>query len=860
MRKTLKLTVMAICCSAAAMAQEPVDSIATDLQDEQAFTFTEAQLEDDETASQNITVISSNRNVYASEVGYRFSPARFKYRAYNAKYTDMYINGNPVNDIERGQFGYSFVGGLNNQTRARESSLPFEDNNYSMSALGGSGNYNFRPSSFATGQRASLAFGNRSYNLRAMYTYNTGVMENGWAFTGSLTYRWGNGIGFVEGTSYNSLSYFLGAEKILNNQHRMSLVTWGNPTERGAQRGATDEMYWIAGTHYYNPNWGYQDGKKRNSRIVKDFAPAALLTWDWTIDEQTKLTTSLLGKYTMYSNSRLAYNGGTNPDPDYYSLMPSFNYNVWNDPDVVGFNDDVAFANWQAAYDYLSASEDNRQVNWGRMYYANSLMAAENQDAMYYVQRAHDDQLTFSLASKLDKQLTKNSSLSAGLQLATNKGMHYQTMDDLLGNAKFHNMNTYAVKDYGSLSPSVYYDLNDGTEPKEVKVGDKFGYDYNLLVNKAQAWASYSEDLRYTHYFVAGRIAGTTMQRDGKMRNGMAPDNSYGKSGTAKFLDGGLKAGANVTLGGGHAVALGVGYEWEAPTPRTAFAAAQINNDFVNDLKQEKITSAELGYQWKNALFSLNLNGYYTQMKDVTEQSLFYSDIESSFAYVSLTGIEKQYYGVELGLNVEATEWLNIKALGTVSEAKYTSDADMQTVLSNSPKVTTDKCLTNGMREGSTPLTAGSLDFSFKYKFWFIDIIGNYYDNIYLYYGPVHRATKALMQQNVLVDGVQTVQYDIPDQAEGKGGFMLDASIGKTFRLRHGRRIGFNLMLTNILNNINICTGGSEINRIDTKREEDSEGNATITKRTNNAYNFQNSPRRFYANGTNGMLMMTYYF
>ena len=149
MRKTLKLTVMAICCSAAAMAQEPVDSIATDLQDEQAFTFTEAQLEDDETASQNITVISSNRNVYASEVGYRFSPARFKYRAYNAKYTDMYINGNPVNDIERGQFGYSFVGGLNNQTRARESSLPFEDNNYSMSALGGSGNYNFRPSATA---------------------------------------------------------------------------------------------------------------------------------------------------------------------------------------------------------------------------------------------------------------------------------------------------------------------------------------------------------------------------------------------------------------------------------------------------------------------------------------------------------------------------------------------------------------------------------------------------------------------------------------------------------------------------------------------------------------------------------------
>ena len=845
MRKTLKIAVMALCLSPAAMAQEPVDSIASGMADEQAYTFTEAQLDDDETATQNITIISSNRNVYANEVGYRFSPARFKYRALGAKYNEMFINGNPVNDIERGQFGFSFIGGLNNQTRARESSLPFEDNNYGMSGLAGSSNYNFRPSSFATGQRASIALANRSYNVRAMYTYNTGVMENGWAFTGSLTYRWGNGLGYIDGTSYNSLSYFLGAEKILNDQHSLSLVTWGNPTERGAQRGATDEMYWIANSHNYNPNWGYQDGKKRNARIVKDFAPAALFTWDWTIDERSKLTTSLLGKYAMYSNSRLAYNGGTNPEPDYYSLMPSFNFNVWN-PEATLFHDEAALDNWQAAYDYLSASEDNRQINWGRLYYANSLMAAAGQDAMYYVQRAHDDQLTISLASKLEKQLSKNSSLNAGLQLARNVGMHYQTMDDLLGNAKFHNVNTYALKDYGSLSPKVLYDMNEGTA-SEVKVGDKFAYDYNLLVNKAQLWATYATDLRYTHLFVSGRVAGTTMQRDGKMRNGMAPDNSYGKSGTAKFLDGGGKAGANISLGKGHAIGLGVGYEWKAPTPRTAFSAAQINNDFVKDLKQEKILSAEAGYQYKSGSLSVNLNGYYAKMKDVTEQSLFYSDIESSFAYVSLSNIKKEYYGVELGLKVRATEWLDIKALGTVSEAKYTSNADMRMILSNTGTYVDELCITDGMREGSTPLTAGSIDLSYHAHRWYIDLIGNYYDNIYMYFAPISRRETEVPKTVVNNERV----YDSPDQSKGDGGFMLDASIGRQFRLGHGRRIGFNLMVTNLLNNIKICTGGMEQNRLDTKQEEE---------RTNNAYRFQQSPRKFYANGINGMLMINYYF
>ena len=846
MRKTLKLTVLALCCSSAVMAQEPIDSTATDMQDENAFTFTETQLGDDEAASQIITIISSNRSVYANEVGYRFSPVRFKYRALDAKYNDMYINGNPVNDVERGQFGYSFVGGLNNQTRLREASLPFESNTYGMSALGGSGNYDFRPSRFATGQRASIAFANRSYNTRAMYTYNSGVMENGWAVTGSLTYRWGNGIGAIEGTSYNSLSYFVGAEKLINDKHSVSLVSWGNPTQRGAQRGATDEMYWIAGTHNYNPNWGYQDGKKRNSRIVKDFSPAALLTWDWKMDEQTKLVTTLLGRYQMYSNSRLAYNGGTNPDPDYYSLMPSFFFNVWN-PDAQLFHDDAALQNWQAAYDYLSASDRNRQVNWDRMYYANSLMAANGQDAMYYVQRAHDDQLLLSLATNLQKQLTKNSSLNGGLQLATNKGMHYQTMDDLLGNAKFHNVNTYAVKDYGSISPTVFYDMNDGADPKEVKVGDRFGYDYNLLVNKAQLWGSYSKNLKYTNYFVSGRIAGTTMQRDGKMRNGMAPDNSYGKSKTAKFLDGGIKSGMNITLGHGHAAMLGVAYEWKTPTPRTAFAAAQINNDFVKDLKQEKIASAEIGYQWQGSRVKLNINGYYAQMKDVTEQSLFYSDIESSFVYVTMSDIEKEFYGIELGMNVKATDWLDVKVLGTVSEAKYKSDANMRMLLSNSGSYVDEKCIINGMREGGTPLTAFSVDLSYHKNYWYIDLIGNYYDNIYLYYAPISRRETELTRS--IVNGQKI--YDRPDQAEGKGGFMLDASIGKTYRLKQGRRIGFNLMLTNILNNINICTGGMEQNRLDTKQQQE---------RTNNAYRFEQSPRKFYANGTNGMLLMTYYF
>ena len=843
MKKTLKLAVMALClASTAAQAQEEVDSMAQAMKDEQAFTFTEAQLGDDDDVAQNITLISSNRNVYASEVGYRFSPARFKYRAFNSKYNEIYINGNPVNDVERGEFRYSFVGGLNNQTRSQESALPFEDNLFSMTAMGGSNNYNFRPSSFATGQRVSLAGANRNYTARAMYTYNSGVTNKGWAFTGSLTYRWANmETAYVEGTFYNSLSYFLGVEKLIGDAHSISLVTWGNPTERGAQAASTDEMYWLANNRFYNPNWGYQDGKKRNSRIINDYAPAALLTWDWKMDEDTKLVTSLLGKYSMYSSSRLNYNNSTNPAPDYYSLMPSYYYDVW--APYEGDRDGAAYTNWSTAYQYLTASRANRQINWDRLYYANRMASAQGVDAMYYQQAYHDDQLSFSLSSTLQKQLAKNQSLYGGINLSTNKGMHYQTMEDLLGATRFHNINTYVVGTYAETADEVQYDMNNPNQ--SIKEGDRFGYDYNIFVNKANAWATYSIDNNRSHLFFSGRIGGTTMQREGRMRNGLAPDNSFGKGKTARFLDGGAKMGIQHELARGNMITMGVGYELKAPLARNAFSAPQINNDFTTNLKNEKIFSAEVGYQLQTSWLHANLNTYLSRLTDVSEYSMAYSDIQNSFSYISLTGISKEYIGVELGMNFKLSNTFNIKTLGTISDAQYTNNSRVRYMLSEDGKYHDDVCLNKGMREGGTPLTAGSIDLSYHANGWYIDLIGNYYDRIYLYYSPIVRYLK-----DFPIDE-KTGERIIGDisQAKGDGGFMLDASIGKSIYTRKGQ-LSINLMLTNILNNIRIVTGGMEQNRRDT----DEEG-ATIR-----TYSFKDSPKKFYANGANGMLMISYKF
>lgn len=870
MQNKLKLAVIALCYAPAVFAQ--TDSLATQPTtiSESAFTLTEAQLGEDEDMSQSVTIINSSSNIYANEVGYLFSPVRFRYRAFDQKFNDVYINGVPMNDMESGQFRFTTIGGLNQQTRNVEFALPFESNNFAMTGMGGSNNYNFRPGSMPVGQRISLLGANRAYTLRGMYTINTGLNDKGWAFAGNLTYRWAN-KGYVEGTFYNALSYFLGVQKVFGDgQHSLSLSTWGNPTERSSQGPATDEAYWLANDKYYNPYWGYQNGKKRNSRVINDFSPSAIMTWDWNINDKSKLTTSLFGRYSMYKSTKLNYNNADNPQPNYWKNLPSSYYDVWYN-DMESYITDQAYNDWKDSYNYWRASKANRQINWDRLYASNQNINAVGKDAMYYVEAKHNNNLTVSLASTYNHQIDAKKSFNLGFVAATNKGMHYVTMEDLLGANTFHNINTYAISDiYNANSDEVQYDLRNRNAV--VKEGDRFRYDYNLLVNTGKVWGSYTEDFGNLHYTVAGRLGYTNMQRDGKMQNGLAANNSYGKSKHAEFVDGGLKFGSTLNMGHGNTLIFGIGYEHRAPQARNAFMAPEINNNFVRNLKNERVFSTELGYQYENAWMHLNLNAYYSRLDNVTDWQNFYHDDINSFEYVSLTDMKKEYYGVEAGVKFKVTSAFDVKLLGTISDAKIINNAKLAYMESVSgamhgddygtegdTNTNWDRVYNKGMRDNGTPLTAASLGVNYHQNGWFLSLNCNYYDRIYLSYSPNYRYRKSIENRKQIMSqrGIEIMDENNEpresalSQAKGHGGFMLDGSIGRSIYLKNGS-LSINLSLTNILNNRNIVTGGFEQSRSDYSGDKDN-----VKSR---AYAFSKNPYKFYAFGTNGMLNLTYKF
>lgn len=877
MKNKLQLLMLLLLAAPTSYAQTAsTDSTFVDSDDE--FTITESQLGEDEDMTSDIIQVGSANNIYASQIGYTWGGSmRFKFRALDNRYSDVYMNGVQVNNAETGLFNFSTVGGMNDATRNKDVAAPFEDNSFGISSIGSSSNYDFRAGHQATGHKVTLSARNAGYTARAMYTFGTGMRDNGWAFFGTIGYRWANmNSTLVDGVFYNSASYFLSLQKQFNQKHSLNIATWGSPTERASQGPTVDEARWLANDYQYNPYWGYQNGKKRSSRVVHNFEPTALMTWDYNINDKMKLTTSALFRYVMYSNSSLSYNDAQNPAADYWKKFPSAKFSPWEDNIQ---NWDYSYQEFMDAYNYWQVKA-NRQIQWDELYAKNQGRNEAGEDAAYYLLRRHNDHMTTNIGSTFNWDITPKRKFNLGLQLGSNKGMHYQTIDDMMGANSLHNINNYAIGKYTEGSDEVQYDLRHPN--KEVGEGDKFGYNYHIYNQSARLWSSYIRDLGISHNVISGKIGGTEMWRNGQMQNGICKDFSYGKSKKAYFLEGGFKAASTLNLGKGNALSFGVGYEANAPKASKSFAAPEMNNNFVGgiegivnmldadnqlhsqkiktELKTEKQFSADLGYAYNGSWFRLNVNGFYYHMFDVTEYQPFYDDEKNSFCYNSLTGVTKDYYGAEIGAKFRVTNNFDIILLGTYSDAKYMSNA-IYTYTRSIPQVITkdetnpDICYSKGMREGGTPLAAASLTLNYRIKGWYLSLTGNYYDRIYLSFAPNQRTSdQVLKSKDDDISGEKIYYLDVPAQAKGKGGFMLDASIGHQFRFKNNKALSVNLNMSNLTNNRKIVTGGFEQSRKNySALSNGGQGNKRV-------YDFSKNPRKFYALGFNYMLNLNYRF
>ncbi len=795
--------------------------IADGSNDADDFIVSESQIEDEEGNSQSIATLSgANDNIFYQAASYDFSLMRFRVRGYDSEYTQTMINGIVFNDPARGRFNYSMMGGMNQAFKNKSIGMGLEATSYGFGDVGGTNNIVTFAKDYAPGTRASVAYTNSNYYLRGMLTHATGLRKNGWALTMSAVARYSN-EGIVPGSFYNSWGYFISAQKVFNPQHSLSITTFGAPTKRAANTATFQEAYDLTGDNLYNPSWGWQEGEKRNAKVVESFDPTAIVNWIWTPKAGVTLNTGVAVRKSFYSSSALNWYNAADPRPDYYRYLPSY----FDDEDT------------KALYTEKWRTDDTfRQIDWASLYqtnYLNNLQYDEtgvSKGATYIIEKRHSNQLNTMFNSVLNARLNDYMTLQAGVGANWSRSSYYKTMKDLLGGRYWIDTDQFSERDYPNDKDMLQNDMNHPN--RVVLVDDRFGYDYDVNSFSANAWIQNMINLPRWDINYGITLSYTQFQRDGHMRNGRAPENSYGKGVRHEFDNAGIKAGATYKIDGRNNITAHAYYGTKAPQFDQAYVSPRIKDDAITGLASERILSGDLSYNFNYRRFMGSITGFWTDMYNQTERTSFYDDQFSTFMNYVLTGVKKTYKGVEVGMAYRITPSITLSGAATFSRYQYKNrPTGTRSYENGQAPDTTQVVYLKNFYVGGTPQQAYSLTLKWSApKMWFFEVNGVYMADSYVDLSPIrHEAMPNLYKVCETEEELHAKVAEITRQERLKDNFVLNLSIGKLIYLNRTASLNININLDNVLNNRNIQTSGYQQGRFDYT-------NYTTTKYPNKYY------------------------
>ncbi len=765
--------------------------------------------------NQNISgVLTASRDVFVSAAAFTFGPARFRIRGFDSENTLTYLNGIPMNKLENGRVFWNAWGGLNEVTRLRDSDIGLGVLPYAFGGVGGATTIDTRASSFRKQFSVSYANSNRTYRHRLMSTYSSGLLKGGWAFVASGSRRWAE-EGYIDGTFYDAWSYFLSVDKHLGKNSTLNLTAFDAPLRRGRSTSSTQEAYDLAGSNYYNPLWGYQNGEKRNSSVAHTNQPMIVLRHDWKIKEGSLLTTALSYQFGENGTTGLDWFDAADPRPDYYRNLPSY---------LRQNSDDAADDRMQQ----LLADKSLLQINWASLYDVNrnSLLSekykyllgaqpAEGKWSQYILEDRRSDSRDANLATNYQHAISDKFTVYAGASYQLQQIHNYKVIEDLLGGDYYLNVDRFAVRDSVANYNSQQNDLNN---PSQVlHEGDTWGYNYDLNVHKWDTWVQGVLTLRKWDIFLAADASGTSFWRTGYYRNGRFPDRSFDDSPVQNFTNYGAKGGITFKLDGRNYFYANAAYLTRAPYAESAYVSPRSRDQLVPNLTDEKITSGEAGYYLRSPNIKGRLSAYYAKFEDQVRVLRFYNDLERAFGNYVMSDLDTRHIGLEFAVDVKLFAGLNLTGVAALGQYLYTSRAIGNVYQDNATDI--DRDLQNftiynkNYRVAGLPQQAYTVGLNYRSaKFWFLNVNFNYFDDIYMDFNPVRRTADAVFGLDENPDQLR----GLIDQEKVAAQFTMDVFGGKSFKF--GKYFLFlNAGVNNVLDNKEFITGGFEQLRFDTQ-------------------------------------------
>ncbi|MFQ8596802.1 MAG: TonB-dependent receptor, partial [Alistipes onderdonkii] len=306
---------------------------------------------------------------------------------------------------------------------------------------------------------ASVSFTDRNYLAGAKLAFARPA-GHGWDVAAAVEARTGRDM-HVEGVFTNALTAGFRAARHFGEGHTLAFLLIVPPSVRGTRLSSVEEAFRLTGDNLYNPAWGFQDGKVRNSRVRRELVPLAAATYCVRLSPATWLDMAAGAEYGVRKYSALGWYDARTPMPDNYRYLPG--YTGDRETELAWRSNDARYT--QVCWDELIAR--NRMAGGHAVYTL--------EDRAERIRNLGFDAL-FTTAP--DERLT----LRYGFSYRHARTRSYKQMRDLLGADHITDIDQYLVDDdtYGNLLQ------NDLRHPgRTVREGDRFGYDYALSTREA---------------------------------------------------------------------------------------------------------------------------------------------------------------------------------------------------------------------------------------------------------------------------------------------------------------------------------------------------------------------------------------
>jgi iron complex outermembrane recepter protein len=641
-------------------------------------------------------ILKSTPGIFATRSGGGFGDGRVNVRGFSSVNVAVLINGIPINDMENGRVFWSNWAGLGGVTSQMQVQRGLGASKLAVPSIGGTINIITKTTDVEAGGNVFADVGNdgrRKFGLM----YSTGLMDNGFAVTVSADKT--DGDGYVDGTEFTSVSYFLNISNRINDSHKLSFTAFGAKQRHGQRQNRSlisDYRESERGIRY-NPDWGYKNGQVTNIEDNFYNKPQLSLNHYWTISEKTSLSTAL------YASWGSGGGGGT----------------LGSDLDAgAGFEGDGRFKFNSSDYRIgnLGPLDFDRIVDENIANGANGSSAA--------LRASRNDHSWYGVLSTLKTNLSDDLVLLGGLDWRSYKGFHFREVTDLLGGQ---------------------FILNDSDVNNPInlaQVGDKIDYQNNGIVDWLGVFGQLEYDVNENfNTFANISISNTSYVRE-DFFNYLDSD-PLQVTDRYNFFGYSVKGGANYRFQEKHNVFANIGYFEKAP----GFDAVFLNfvNDNINeDAENEKITSYEIGYGFRGEKFAANVNLYSTQWKDRTLTRSFQQP-DGTFASANILGINALHQGIELDFVYKATDKLTLTGMASFGDWRWQNNLENIQIFDEEQDPVGDpiNLFIKDLRVSDAAQTTMALGMNLEVMprtNFIIDY--NYFDNLYARYNPNDRGVE----------------------------------------------------------------------------------------------------------------------